>query len=74
MAISLYLLLQLCYTEIKKKPDIVKDMQWIFEILIDFYCTAIASFLLTIKCTFLKKTKTQTITNLLNCHINIDIE
>lgn len=72
MAISLYLLLQICYTEIKKKTDIAKDMQWIFEIRIDFYCTVIASFLLTIKCTFLKKKKT--ITNLLNCHINIDIE
>lgn len=73
MAISLYFLLQICYTEIKKTPDIAKVMRWIFEIRIDFYCTVIASFLLTIKCTFLKK-KTQTIINLLNCHINIDIE
>lgn len=73
MAISLYFLLQICYTEIKKKPDIAKDMQWIFEIRIDFYCTVIASFLLTIKCT-LKKKQNQTITNLLNCHINIGIE
>lgn len=57
MAISLYLLLHICYTEIKKKKtDIAKDMQWIFGIRIDFYCTVIASFLLTIKYTFLKKT------------------
>lgn len=72
MAISLYFLIQICYTEIKKtgysKGHAMDfwDSNW-FLLYSD--CIVFVDNQMHIS-----KKKTQTITNLLNCHINIDIE